>query len=261
MIAPGSQFDFVIDHYPDISIKYDEHHCRAGSGVIRVCILSGDQKLPLQWKKFLRSSDNKKAFLHFLADEWSRQSYVSAQLTDSKVMFVNDNELCYRLQRASDGTILREEISALECNHAEADTRLILHAAHAGNSGHRCIIIKSPDTDVAVLAIVHRAQINGKALFLTGTKHRHRYVNISHIASHLGPLVCNSLLGMYTLTGCDTTSAFAGKGKVQGLKLSHQILIFSKLFSLLDKTLFWTSKHFSLSKQLYVHCMVIQVTI
>ena len=165
MIAPGSRLDFVIDRYPDISIKYDEHHRRAGSGVIRVCILSGDQKLPLQWKKFLRSSDNKKAFLHFLSDEWSRQSYVSAQLTDSKVMFVNDNELCYRLQRASDGTILREKISALECNHAEADTRLILHAAHAGNSGHRCIIIKSPDTDVAVLTISHCAQINGKVLF------------------------------------------------------------------------------------------------
>ncbi len=38
------------------------------------------------------------------------------------------------------------------------------------------------------------------------------------IADSVGIDVCRSLIGMHACTGCDTVSAFAGKGKARALK-------------------------------------------
>lgn len=219
-VAPNSRVDFVIDRYPTISIKESERRCRRKErGTIRVHILSSSQKLPIQRKKFLSNSSNKEDLLHFLAEEWSRQEYVATRLTSGKSLFVTDRAECYRLTRSEEGKVCQEAVPALQSKHEEADTRLVLHAAHAGNVGHSHVVIKSPDTDVALLAMAHRSQINGTVLFLTGNKHRRRYVNLSQIGRKLGPQVCRVLLGMHALTGCDSTSAFVGKGKVQALQL------------------------------------------
>lgn len=51
--------DFVIDHYPDMSIKNLERSCRAGGGTQQVKIYGWDQKTPTQWKKFLLDGTNK----------------------------------------------------------------------------------------------------------------------------------------------------------------------------------------------------------
>ena len=103
--------------------------------------------------------------MHFLADEWSSCAYVAARLSTGGVLFVTDGSACYRLSFPQEGHLLKEAVPALQSSHEEADTRLILHAAHAGNSGYSHVIIKSPDTDVAVLAAAHCAQINGTVLF------------------------------------------------------------------------------------------------
>ena len=41
----------------------------------------------------------------------------------------------------------------MTCSHEEADTRLVLHAYHASQSGYRKILIRTVDTDVVVLAV------------------------------------------------------------------------------------------------------------
>ena len=47
-----------------------------------------------------------------------------------------------------------EDTAALApCNHEEADTRMMVHAADAVKSGHRRILIRTVDTDVVVLAV------------------------------------------------------------------------------------------------------------
>ena len=45
-----------------------------------------------------------------------------------------------------------------------------------------------------------------------------RYVHITELARHLGPVFCKALPGYHALTGCDYTAAFQGKGKVNPLK-------------------------------------------
>ena len=39
------------------------------------------------------------------------------------------------------------------CNHEEADSRMILHAAHTAHNGHKKILIRTVDTDVVALAV------------------------------------------------------------------------------------------------------------
>ena len=54
-----------------------------------------------------------------------------------------------------------------------------------------------------------------KMLFCIDTKQRRRYLNMTAIGQSLGEDVCKALPGMHALTGCDSTSAFVGKGKRQ----------------------------------------------
>ena len=54
---------------------------------------------------------------------------------------------------------------------------------------------------------------------LPDTSHVLKYFGLCSIYDSLGPDVCSALPGMHALTGCDTVSAFVGKGKVAALKL------------------------------------------
>ena len=45
-------------------------------------------------------------------------------------------------------------VAELECTHEEADTRMLFYAVRTSSNGFQAIAICSPDTDVAVLAVV-----------------------------------------------------------------------------------------------------------
>ena len=122
---------------------------------------------------------------------------------------------------STDGvSITKAAVPQLQCRREEADTRLILHAAQAAASGHTNIVIKSPDTDVAVLACHFSFEIPARIFFRTGTKQRSRYIDISALARKRGQAICRALPGLHALTGCDSTSAFVGRGKkAQGLSI------------------------------------------
>ena len=104
----------------------------------------------------------------------------------------------------------------LECHQEEADTRLFLHAQHAASSRSAVVIIRSPDTDVAVIGCSLAAQIPAQVLLHTGTKERRRYISLSSVAARLGNGVCQALPAF---TGCVSTSAFSGRGKKAAFKM------------------------------------------
>ena len=110
-------------------------------------------------------------------------------------------------------------VEALNSHHEEADTRLLLHAKHA-SLDHRRIVMQSPDTDVVVLCTTHFDQLNCRELwFRTEVKDKPRYVAIHSISEQLGEDVCSSLPGFHAVTGCDSTSSFAGIGKKKAFKI------------------------------------------
>ena len=50
-------------------------------------------------------------------------------------------------------------------------------------------------------------------------KNKGKVIDINKIDSGVGISVCQALIGMHAFTGCDTVSAFAGKGKAKVLKM------------------------------------------
>ena len=80
--------------------------------------------------------------------------------------------------------------------------------------------VKSPDTDVAMLACYFSHSINAALYFWTGTKSRARILDITKMGINITKPVCEALVGMYAFTGCDSTNAFSGRGK----KIAFQLI-------------------------------------
>jgi hypothetical protein len=124
----------------------------------------------------------------------------------------------------------------LFCNHEEADTRLLFHAADAAQT-HPRIVVWSPDTDVAVLCISYcsRQHAATEVWFRTGVKDRTRFVPFHTISSLMTPDLCALLPAVHAVSGCDSTSSLAQLGKITALKTAKSnICRLSKLANLGD---------------------------
>ena len=101
------------------------------------------------------------------------------------------------------------------CSQEEADTRMLLHALDCSKVGLKKVMIKTVDTDVLVIAVTLFQKIGAEELWLEfGTGKHTRYISVHDIERALGPVKAECLTVLHTLTGCDQTSFFAGKGKI-----------------------------------------------
>ena len=69
------------------------------------------------------------------------------------------------------------------------------------------------DTDVVITTLGLKAELPVNLFILTGVGNKSRILNVQKMTSSLGSRVCNALIVLHTFTGCDSTSAFYGKGK------------------------------------------------
>ena len=107
------------------------------------------------------------------------------------------------------------DYSLSPCSHEEADTRLLLHVAHAVQKGIRRVAIRTVDTDVVALAVASFSNINPDELWTalgTGSTFR-RYIAVHQLAAAMNPRQRATLPIFHALTGCDMVSSFAGRGK------------------------------------------------
>ena len=91
-------------------------------------------------------------------------------------------------------------VPELQSDHEEADTRILLHAKHALHD-HDNVVIRSPDTDVFVLAVDHKCSINASLYFVTGTGNNCRIIDINKIQEELGSDLSLALIGFHSFTG------------------------------------------------------------
>ncbi|KAG1673900.1 Kinesin-like protein KIF12 [Nymphon striatum] len=113
-----------------------------------------------------------------------------------------------------------EVLEELQSSQEEADTRIFLHCAHAASAGFETLKIVSDDTDVFVLCLAFCEEIPSRLFQKSGTQARIQYIDINKVANVFGTENCKALLGLHdAITGCDTVSAFAGRGKVNAIKL------------------------------------------
>lgn len=112
-------------------------------------------------------------------------------------------------------TTPNKEMNILKpCSHEEADTRMMLHVLDASVSGHQKIKVRSNDTDVVVLCISIAPLLSLEELWVShGSAKQITYIPAHEIAEVLGREKASVLPLFHALTGCDTVSFFAGRGK------------------------------------------------
>lgn len=206
---------FVVDRYPSVSIKNAERSRRAACGTQQIRIFG--QPLPQQWKKFLNDGKNKEALVAYFYQAWGKM--LSSDLQGVKVYLAHGMKChAFQINTSPNELVKCEEVISLNSNHEEADTRMFLHAAYesAANSD---VIICSPDTDVFIIGLTLQHLINAKLFFNTGRGSNLRTISFASLSQNISSEVCGALIGLHCFTGCDSTSAFYGKGKKKALKL------------------------------------------
>ena len=208
----ASRIDFVADRYPEHSIKNCERSRRAAQGSTLINIYGRSQPMPAQWKKYLSNGKNKEAIISFLIDCWRE---LKSEHLSGCTLYVTRNEKCVKLSPGSSAStiVLATEVAELESDHEEADTRLVLHAKHASDSGFSVVVVKSPDTDVFLLMLAMQQYFIADTFFMTGCQNKSRIIAVNEVVKSVGRETCDMIIGFHAFTGCDSVSSFYGKGK------------------------------------------------
>ena len=117
------------------------------------------------------------------------------------------------------------ECHGCQTDHAKSDADLLIvqtAIAAAASQPNNTTVLVAEDTDILILLCFH-TQTNMKNIYLKpephyGMKKTPRCWNIAVLKSTLGPEVCDNILFVHALLGCDTTSRIYGLGK--GVALS-----------------------------------------
>lgn len=104
------------------------------------------------------------------------------------------------------------------CNHEEADTRIVVHAVHAVEQGAKVIQVRTVDKDVIVnlVRVFHDLVVTCPLVRIWvafGMGKNYRFFHINAICASLDEPMSRALSVFHAFSGCDTTSAFSGKGK------------------------------------------------
>eukprot|EP00058_Branchiostoma_floridae_P017868 XP_002603357.1 hypothetical protein BRAFLDRAFT_80350 [Branchiostoma floridae] len=228
--ANSHRIDVVFDVYRDQSIKAAERFKRGSSTALQYKTITGGHQVK-QWRKFLSSANNKSCLIKFLIEEWKRPIY--REKLRNKTLYATCEEGCYRFSKEE-----WVEIAELQCSQEEADTRLLLHALHAAETGSEAVVITAEDTDVMVISLAFAKRIPCKLYQKCGTKSRTRFIAIDQLGDTLGEEVCKALVGLHAFTGCDTVSTFSGRGKLGVFKLMLKNAEYQDAFQQLGES--WT---------------------
>ena len=199
-----TRVDIVFDRYFDNSIKGGTRTKRKGvkGKGIRRKVESRDQKIG-NWDRFVTLDENKASLAHFLCTKLPE----NCKLLSGQELVVSGG---FNDPKKTWSSIDRD-VSGLESDQEEADTRIVLHARDATLRGSQQINVLSCDTDVFLLLTAHKPWLCDVLWMFSGTARKKCYVPIHKI--HVTKEIRESLLAFHALTGCDTTSQFSGIGK------------------------------------------------
>jgi hypothetical protein len=108
---------------------------------------------------------------------------------------------------------------------------MFLHALHAAEAGYKAVVITAEVTDVLILCLGLNNDIPCRLYQKCGTQNRTRFLDIDKLARSMGGSICDALVGLHAFTGCETVSAFAGRGKLSALKQMKADKTYQEAFS------------------------------
>lgn len=106
---------------------------------------------------------------------------------------------------------------------------MFLCAQFAITLGISYITIVTVDSDIGILALFYSLYLETQIVLQLGSASTIRYLDIS--ATTLSEDLRRALPKFHAFTGCDSTSAFAGKEKLKCLKIPESDLRFLDAFS------------------------------
>ena len=115
--------------------------------------------------------------MQFLVGQWKEKRF--RDKVNDRILYVTEEETEEKCWKISMMAVTL--VPGLRCNHEEADTRMLLHAKHAGG---KCVL-HADDTDVLVLLLGH-AHNPGKCYLKKGKGAKSRVVGIFEVADQLG---------------------------------------------------------------------------
>ncbi|KAG7160296.1 hypothetical protein Hamer_G025085, partial [Homarus americanus] len=185
-----SRLDLVWDCYLKSGSLKATVRCNHGKGIRRR--VTASSPLPSNWQNFLRNSDNKEELFSFLSEQ-----DMQLVVKESKQLVVTDKKQVLTVPPRKDTANLAP------CNHEEANTRMMVHAADALECGHRRILIRTVDTDVVILAVGlanERSEVLNELGLTFGTGKNRRYIAAHQIAKALGPEKSRTLPVFHAIT-------------------------------------------------------------
>ncbi|GFO29333.1 hypothetical protein PoB_005583800 [Plakobranchus ocellatus] len=213
----ASAVHFVTDTYKTDSIKSCQCLRRDASTAKSYVLQGSATKVPKNFKEFLSNDGNKKGLISFLCAEWASDAY--AHLLMNKEFFFVNEEMC-ELLTGNQGSVNSIPVPDLYSSHEEADSRIILHCMYASQQPTtERVIVRPPDSDVFLLPLSLSDAINKPLIFDTGSGNNRRQLNITDLAATMSKRLCDAIIGLQAFTGCNSTSCFAGKGKLKALKM------------------------------------------
>ena len=221
--------DIVWDAYTPDSLKESTREKR-GVGVRRK--VAGKTKLPANWSQFLRDPANQTELFGFLSSKVASISVPAGKalhITSGKWYILHSGTglivcvfKCHFITFALSGQSVTSCGSAATlmspCNHEEADTRIVIHVIQALQSGCTSVLVRTVDTDVVVILVGKFGRLieersDADIWIAFGMGKHFTFISVNKICTSLGETRARCLLVFHALTGCDTTSAFVGKGK------------------------------------------------
>jgi hypothetical protein len=207
---------------------------RRGCGE-KLIVRSQSTKRPADWPTFLQNDENKVQFVKVMHQVWATSTSIAKKLKEKEMDVTLICEGTAHHLASGDGiTISQHEIFTLKSNQEETDSRVILYAMHAMDEGFRYVRVISPDSDIFFILLHYALKLNEVTLlFDTGTGNNKKLLNVSQIAAGYGQEYCTALMCLHAFTGCDSTSAFVGKGKAKPIKTMQHCPRFCKILAML----------------------------
>lgn len=191
----------VFDVYKQSSLKAETRSKRGHGGRRKV---TSNNSLPSCWSNFLTHNQNKTELFEFLASRVAQLSADNPVIVTTGPSVLSTNEI---------------PLEGLDkCSHEEADSRIFVHAKYAVLQGSKTVMVKANDTDIVVIAISTFPILQSLGLVelwvAFGQGQNLRWISVHDLCQFLGQEKSTGMSFFHAFTGCDTVSAFRGKGKV-----------------------------------------------
>ena len=209
----------VSDQYHLQSIKDLEKTDRAAEGEVLYTVNRRNQFIPVQFRKYLHNSNNKRELIEFLIDDWAKNINTTDILKDKECR----NDIPFK------------EIEQELCsNQEEADTKMFLSAYFIISLGFESVCIVTNNTDILALGFYYSEKLAGK-LYIEMLTNPKRIFNFSKIK--LNKTLCEAMPGFHAVTGSDFINSFHRLGNTKGLNLERMIYFLMHSFYLVKDKL------------------------